>query len=108
VGLLRLLALRFRLLDVIDIPVIWIVAQAPANGACALLCMGALAKGEIMPEPKKGIKPDGAGGKGVEQTEVGGRGLVAYICAWCGSVNYIPSDWTYFVCWRDGCVNYVK
>jgi hypothetical protein len=62
-----------------------------------------------MPEEKKGKKPEnlGDGGKGDQEPEVGGRGLVLYTCWADGAGNWIPDYWTYFICWRDHVLNYV-
>jgi hypothetical protein len=64
-----------------------------------------------MAEAKKGQKPqdpklaEGRGGQAQEKesSEVGGREkghLVAYTCWRCGEVNWVNSNWTYFICWN--------
>lgn len=28
-----------------------------------------------------------------------------YFCRCCGAINWVPAGYTYFYCWRDGCLN---
>jgi len=59
-----------------------------------------------MPEAAKSKKPDQEGGKGVQESEVGGRSQVLKTCWHCGAGNWIPSNWAYFVCWNCSALCY--
>ena len=59
-----------------------------------------------MPEGEMTTKPDKEGGKGGQETEVGGRLNVLKTCWNCGAGNWIPSYWTYFVCWSCSALCY--
>jgi hypothetical protein len=72
-------------------------------------------EGTNMAEAKKAQKPqdaklaEGKGGqaKEKESSEVGGRASVLYTCWRCGAGNWVNSNWSYFICWNDGALNYM-